>query len=116
MRTVQLAIANRRYADQIQELLVRDGDYSVEVVNTPNPTLDGVIVMDEDLVDNIAAYDPQRCVIIARKTPQKIASLFEQGVRQVVFDGDSPNTARLAILGAELRVMQANRLLRRHTA
>ena len=80
MTTVQLAIANRRYADQIRDLLVWDDDYNVEVVNAPNPTLDGVIVMDEDLVDDIAAYDPQRCVIIARKTPQKIASLFEQGV------------------------------------
>ena len=110
MPTVQLAIADHRYADQIRDLLVSDGTHRVYIVDVPNARIDGVIVMDDGAVDNVAAYDLERCVIVARKGSHRIAALFDAGVRHVVFAGDPPRTARLAILGAELRLAQANRL------
>ena len=110
MQTVQLATADRRYADQIRELLMSDGYDCVYVVDAPNPRIDGVIAMDEGLVNDLALYDVDRCVIVARKGSRRIASLFEAGVRHLVFATDSPKTARLAILAAELRLGHANRL------
>lgn len=108
MLTVQLAIADRRYADQIRDLLVLDGTHRVLVVDAPNPAIDGVIAMDEGLVGDLAAYDLERCVIVSRKGSRRIASLFDAGVRHLVFATDSPRTVRLAILAAELRLAQAN--------
>ena len=110
MRTVQIAIVDRRYADQIRELLMSDGDHRVLLVDAPNPKIDGVIAMDEGLVADLGAYDTDRCVIVAKKGSRRIASLFEAGVRHLVFATDSPKTARLAILAAELRLGHANRL------
>ena len=108
MRTVQLAIVDRRYADQIRELLLSDGDHRVYVVDAPNPKIDGVIAMDEGLVADLGAYDLDRCVIVAKKGTRRIASLFEAGVRHLVFSTDSPRTARLAILATELRLAQGS--------
>jgi hypothetical protein len=66
MTTVQLAIADRQYADQIRNLLM-DGDHRVYIVDVPHPSIDGVIAMDEGLVDDLAAYNVERCVIVVRK-------------------------------------------------
>src|SRR5579864_9001775 len=74
--TVQLAIADRRYAGQIRDLLLSDGAHRVYIVDAPNPKIDGVIAMDEGLVADLGAYDVDRCVIVSRKGSRRIASLF----------------------------------------
>ena len=108
MPTVQIAIADRRYADQLRDLLVSDGTHRAYFVDTPNPRIDGVIVVDEDLVGDVAAHAVDRCVIIARKDSKRLRSFFQAGVRHLVFASDPTATVRLAILAAELRLAQAD--------
>jgi hypothetical protein len=109
MRTVQIAIADRRYANQIRDLLVRDGTHRVYIVDAPDPSVDGIILLDDRLVDDLPTYDLDRCVVLSRNTLEHISALFDSGVRHLVFVGDSPGTARLAILGVELRPSRGNR-------
>jgi hypothetical protein len=109
---VQIAIADYLYADRIRDLLVRDGTHRVYVVDTANPKIDGVIVMDDYRLEEVPSTPPasERYVVIANKASRRISSLFHAGVHHVVFATDSPSTACLAILAAELRLNQANRL------
>ena len=95
---------------------IKLGSYSCRMgimacsVDAQNPKIDGVIAMDEGLVADLGEYDTDRCVIVAKKGSRRIASLFEEGVSDLVFATDSLKTARLAILAAELRLGNANGL------
>ena len=109
MPTVQIAIADYLYAEQIQDLLVRDGNHRVYLVDTPNPKIDGVIVVDDRRLKEVP-FGSVRYVIVANKASRRISSLFHAGVHHLIFATDSPNTACLAILAAELRLGHANRL------
>src|SRR5690242_3003783 len=113
MPTVQIAIADRRYADQVRDLLVSDGTHLVYIVDVPNPKIDGVIVVDDCRLKEVPCGPLviERYVVVATEGSQRISSLFLAGVRHVIFAGDSPTIARLAILAAELRLGQASRLL-----
>ena len=47
---------------------------------------------------------PERFVIITRKGTDHLTRIWDAGVRHVVFEEDSPNTAQLAVIAAELRI------------
>ena len=46
----------------------------------------------------------ERFVVLTRKGTDNLSKVWEAGVRHVVFEGDSPNTAQLAIIAAEMRL------------
>ena len=106
MKTVQLAIGNTEYAQSLRNLLLRDGAHRVYLVDQPDLRLDGVVVIDGNRPENLALLDaePERFVVITRKGSDYLARIWDAGVRHVLFDGDPPNTAQLAIIAAELRL------------
>jgi hypothetical protein len=66
--------------------------------------LDGVVVIGGNNLENLSllAADPERFVVITRNGTDNLARIWEAGARHVVFDNDSPTTAQLAIMAAEL--------------
>jgi hypothetical protein len=106
MKTVQLAIRDSDYAQALRNLLLRDGSHRVYLVDRPDLELDGVVVIDENRFQNLALFDsePERFVVITRKGTDHLSRVWDAGIRHVVFEEDSANTAQLAIIAAELRM------------
>ena len=106
MKTVQLAIRDSEYAQSLRNSLLRDGTHRVYLVDRPDLRIDGVVVIDGSKFDNLSVLDdePERFVVLTRKGSDSLARLWNAGIRHVVFEGDSPNTAQLAIIAAELRL------------
>ena len=106
MKTIQLALQDTEYAASLRGLLLRDGTHRVYVVENPDLRLDGVIVIDGNRKENFSFLDgePERFVVITRKGSDHLSRIWDAGVRHVVFEGDSPSTAHLAIIAAEMRL------------
>jgi len=106
MKTVQVVLKDPEYAQALRNLLLRDGNHRVYVVDQVDLRLDGVVVTDAVSMDNLAMLEkaPERFVILTRKGSDHLARIWDAGVRHVVFEGDSPNTAQLAVIAAELRL------------
>lgn len=106
MKTVQLAIHDSEYAQSLRTLLMRDGTHRVYVVDDPDLRLDGVVVIDENKFESLTPSGPapERFVVITAKGSDHLSRVWDAGVRHVVFEQDSPNTAQLAIIAAELRL------------
>lgn len=111
MKTVQLALRDSEYAQSLRNSLLRDGSHRVYVVEQPDLRLDGVIVIDGTSLEDLPSLgqQPERFVVIARKSNESFAQLWKAGIRHAVFEGDSPNTAQLAIIAAELRLPNPGR-------
>lgn len=104
MATVQLAVRNRRYAAALADLLRQDESRDVLFVDSPRPLVDGIIVVDgrpENLL--LLEAQPERFVVVTGNDANILSSVWHAGVRHVVFEGDSPATAFLAVVAAELR-------------
>ena len=106
MKTVQLAIRDSEYAQSLRNSLLRDGTHRVYLVDQPDLRIDGVVVIDSIKLDGGSPYEeqPERFVVITRKGSDSLSRLWNAGIRHVVFEGDSPGTAQLAIIAAELRL------------
>ena len=48
--------------------------------------------------------EPERFVVITHKGSDCLSAIWDSGVRHVLFEGDPPNTAQLAVIAAELRL------------
>ena len=105
MKTIQLALRDTEYADELQNLLLKDGTHRVYLVDQPDLRLDGVIVIDGD-EDRLGLLEgeAERFVVITRKGSDHLAHIWEAGARHVVFEGDAASTVHLAIIAAELRL------------
>jgi hypothetical protein len=106
MKTVQLAIGDSEYSQTLHNLLARDGAHQVFLVDRPDLNLDGVVVVDESWFEPLLAMnlEPERLVVITKKGSDRLSRVWEAGIRHVVFEGDSPSTAQLAVIAAELRL------------
>ncbi len=104
MKTVQLAIQDPNYADSIRDLLVQDGGHRVHLVDQPDLALGGVIVLDAANLESlrVAPNERERLVVMVHKERDDLCKIWNAGVRHVVFHGDPPHTARVAVLGVEL--------------
>jgi len=104
MKTVQVAIQDREYADSIRNVLSQDGRHQVHLVDRPDVTLGGVIVVDTTNLDGLPLliHQLERLVVIVRKEDDDLSRIWDAGVRHVVFQGDPPHTARVAVLGVEM--------------
>lgn len=105
MSTVQVAVRDRQYAAALADLLRQDGSREALIVDTPRLGVDGIIVVDGGRPDNPFLFDaqPERFVVITRKDAGILSSFWDAGIRHVVFEGDPPATAFLAVVAAELR-------------
>src|SRR5579859_3489696 len=106
MKTVQLAIRDSEYAQSLRNSLLRDGTHRVYLIDQPDLRIDGVVVIDGSKFGDtsLCKEQPERFVVITRKGTDSLSLLLNAGIRHVVFEGDSPSTAQLAIIAAELRL------------
>jgi hypothetical protein len=109
MTTVQLAIRDSEYAQSLRNLLLRDGTHQVLLVEKPDLKVQGVVVMDSDRFEDLSLLGAaaSRFVVITRRGEDHLTRIWEAGVRHVVFEDDSANTAQLAVIAAELRIPKA---------
>ena len=111
MTIVQLAIRDSEYAQSLRNLLLGDGARKVLLVDKLDLRLNGVVVIDgrrfEDL--SMLGSQPERFVVIASTSADRLTKAWETGVPHVVFERDSANTAHLAVMAAELRLKKGRR-------
>lgn len=108
MQSIQLSIGDHQYAHAVREALARSCAWHIEAVETPDFSVHGVMVLDEEAFARLALplSNPGRVVLIARKEPQasQLAQAWEAGIVSVVSEEDPLNTVLLAIMAAALRV------------
>lgn len=106
MQTVQLSIADGRYAASVREALSRSCAWHVESVGCPDATQQCVLVLDEFAFAKLPLplSNPERIVLIARKNPRVLAEAWEAGIVSVISADDPISTVLLAIMAAALRV------------
>ncbi|MDZ7636754.1 MAG: hypothetical protein U5J83_00630 [Bryobacterales bacterium] len=106
MHTVQIVMADRDYAAQLEALLVRDGCHWVLHGETPDFARKGVVAMDLASFLRMRAVPPQpeRVVLIAGREEIALRKAWDAGLRSVVYRDEPPQTVLLAIMAAELRV------------
>ena len=111
METIQLAISDASYAKTLRDVLTRSAAWKVLAVETPDPCLEGVIVVDAPALDRLPSQveNPERVVLITQNDPPHLARAWEAGVVSVVFENDPISTAMLAIMAARLRVAKPAR-------
>ena len=109
MQTVQLSIADSRYATTVREALARSCAWHVESVEHPDLSRNHVAVLDEQAFSRLPLplSNPERVVLITHKEPQApqfLAQAWEAGIVSVVSEEDPLSTVLLAIMAAALRV------------
>jgi len=108
MQSVQLSIADGRYAAAVRDALSRSCAWHIESVEQPDFSRHGVMVLDEEAFARLPLplSNPERVVLIARKEPQasQLAQAWEAGIVSIVSEEDPLNTVLLAIMAAALRV------------
>lgn len=110
MRTVQVSIADAKYAAAVREGLCRSCAWHVETIDTPDPSQPCVLVLDETAFARLPLplSNPERIVLITpRKDPQSLAHAWEGGIVSVVSPEDSMSTIMLAVMAASLRVAKS---------
>ena len=112
MQTVQLSIADSRYAASVREALARSCAWQIESVKAPDLSQECVLVLDEAAFARLLLplANPERVVLITRKDPQTMAEAWDAGIVSVVSDADPINTVLLAIMAAALRVAKSSSL------
>jgi hypothetical protein len=105
MSTIQVAVRDRQYAAALADLLRKDGSHDVVFVDSPRIEVDGIIVVDGSRPENLLLFEaqPERFVVVTSNDKGILSSVWDAGVRHVVFEGDPPVTAFLAVVAAELR-------------
>jgi hypothetical protein len=112
MQTVQLSIADGRFAAAVREALSRNCAWHVESGLVPDLSQECVLVVDEAAFARLPLplTNPERVVLITRKDPQTMAEAWEAGIVSVVSDADPISTVLLAIMAAALRVAKSSNL------
>jgi len=109
MTTVQIIMANRKYATELERLLVRDGRHRVLQVDAPDECEAGVVVMDSGSFHEFqeAPCHPEQVVLVVGHEEGLLTKAWEAGLRSVVYDDEPIQTALLAVIAAELRLLKA---------
>lgn len=107
---VQIALEDQTYAEQLRGLLEEDNKHRAYVVDRPNPAIDGVMVLDETTVRDLAVpagMDGIRYIVLANEAsdPNK---LWHAGVRRLLPAKHPAELVRFAILYTELLLSQQN--------
>ena len=112
MQSVQLSIADGRYAATVREALSRNCAWRLESAAVPDLSQECVVVLDEATFARLPLplSNPERVVLITRKDPQMLAEAWEAGIVSVVSETDPVSTVLLAIMAAALRVAKSSSL------
>lgn len=111
METIQLAISNKAYATALRDLLARNQGWKILMTDTPDPRIEGVMVVDSESLERLpsAIARPERIVLITRKDAPHLAKAWEAGIVSVVYENEPVNTALLAVMAARLRASKGAR-------
>ncbi len=109
MQTVQLSIADGRYAVTVRDALTRSCAWHVQPVDRPDLSKHCVMVLDEQSFRQLPLplSNPERVVLIIRRDlqdPQFLAQAWDAGIVSVVSEQDPLSTVLLAIMAAALRI------------
>ena len=107
MTNVQIVISDPDYAETLRDLLIADGQHRVQILNYPNPAINGVVVVDNTIVSQVTSspgLDFDRCVIFTQKVDLDMNQFWEAGVRHVIHADQPPDVGRLVVLAAEKRL------------
>jgi hypothetical protein len=106
MGTVQLALADAVYAEDLRGALSHSGPWQVQFVDRPHLAEPGVLVLDEINFARLPhpVANPERVVLITRQEPALLAEAWEAGIVSVVSSHDSLATVLLSIMAASLRI------------
>ena len=106
MQTIQIALGNTGYAKALRTALERSGNWEVVCCPHPDQQRDGVLVLDEESLQGLRhpLPHPERVVLLTHKDADHLARAWEAGIVSVVYHGDPPGTAVLAIMAAGLRL------------
>jgi hypothetical protein len=110
LQSVQLSIADGKYAAAVREAAARSCAWHIESVEQPDLSRKGVLVLDEAAFERLTLplpY-PERVVLIIRKEPELLAEAWEAGIVSVVSEDDPMSTVLLAIMAAGLRAMKSH--------
>jgi DNA-binding NarL/FixJ family response regulator len=115
METIQLAVADARYASVLKELLSRSGSWKVVCADPPDPQRVGVLVIDLSALRRLRLPlpNPERVVVVAEHDSAELARAWNAGIRSVVSDKDPLDTVVLAIMAARLAKPHPQRTARR---
>jgi hypothetical protein len=109
LQTVQLSITDGPYAASVREALCRSCAWRIDPVGAPDPSKDGVLVLDEESFERLPLplSNPERVVLITHQEPpdrELLAHAWEAGIVSIVSASDPISTVMLAIMAAALRV------------
>jgi hypothetical protein len=106
LQTVQLSIADGRYAVAVRDAIARSCAWHVALVERPDPWRNGVLVLDEVSFKRLPLPlpNPERIVLVARMEPELLAQAWDARIVSVVSEDDPMDTVLLAIMAAALRV------------
>jgi hypothetical protein len=115
MESIQIAIVDPQYRAALRDMLIRNGAWIVQCVDTPDPLTGGVLVVDAESLERLPLpiIHPERVVLITQNEPSHLARAWDAGLNSVVFDKDPLSTAVLAIMAARLRVSKTQAEQRR---
>ena len=104
VKTVQIALRDSVYADCVRNLLQEDGRHQVHLVEVPDVSLGGVIILDSESLAQLSApaEEQKRLVVMAHKERDDLSKIWDAGVRHVAFYTDPPQNLRVVVLGREL--------------
>jgi hypothetical protein len=104
VKTVQVAIQDPGFADSIRNLLSHDAKHQVHLVETPDLSVGGVIIVDAAHLNSFPTLlnEQKRLVVMVHKDRDDLSKIWDAGVRYVLFYGDTPQRVRVAVLGIEL--------------
>jgi hypothetical protein len=113
MTTVQIIMTNRNYANELERLLVRDGQHRVLQVEAPDASSSGVVVMDSVSFREFSGdrqhadqVPPEKVVLVADHEAGLLGEAWEAGLRSVVYSDEPVQTTLLAVIAAELRLLE----------
>ena len=112
MQTVQLAIADGRYAAALRDALSHTCAWRVESVCNPDPSQHCVLVLDQASLEQLPLplSNPERIVLITHRDSEQMAEAWDAGIVSVVSAQDPMSTVLLAIMAAGLRVDKPHNL------
>ena len=103
MKTVQVAIQDPAYAESIRDLLSQEAGHRVDLVERPDVTVEGVIIVDAAHLSNFPTLAKERrLVVMVQKDRDDLSKIWDAGARHVLFYGDPPHRVRVVVLGLEL--------------
>lgn len=111
MRTVQLSIADAKYAAAVRDALCRSCAWHVDSLEKPDPSQPCVLVLDELAFARLPLplSNPERIVLITpRNDTQSLGHAWDAGIVSVVSPEDPMSTVLLAIMAAALRVAKGH--------